>query len=559
MNLVDVLDGEVGHGGDLEVVNDEPFFAPVTTDLFATLIAQHQHTLARIHELGAVVNSELNAGVVHFFLEGNGTEERGRRSLHLSAAQLFEVQGAVRALNSASWSKALGLTDVYDMMPQKRRDEWNTSIREMTCPAFQEETVRTTLMDLLNMRSQFLAERVDGIFRGLSGEHVTNAPEAFGKRMIVSRVLSEMGYEEYQTCGLINDLRCVVAKFMGRDEPRHSSSGNLVKRLKGRWGEWVSIDGGALRIRLYKKGTAHMEVHPDMAWRLNQILAHLYPLAIPAQFRQRPKRRAKEVALIQRPLPFAVLELLAGMSPARLRHKATAATRWQDHYTDIPNTLEFGYGDRDKHAMAEAERILQAMGGVRVKGEAPSAAWWYAFEYEPREVRDEIVASGCVPDQKAHQFYPTPKELAERAVDLADIGDAHNCLEPSAGTGGLATLLPAERTTCVEVSALHAKVLQAMGLSVHHTDFIAWADTTPERFDRVVMNPPFDQGRWLLHVERAAGLLRPGGRLVAILPSGAKSRDPLPGFRKEWHGPFDNQFPGASVSVVVLVAHKEPA
>ena len=33
--------------------------------------------------------------------------------------------------------------------------------------------------------------------------------------------------------------------------------------------------------------------------------------------------------------------------------------------------------------------------------------------------------------------------------------------------------------------------------------------------------------------------------------------DVLPGFRKEWHGPFDNQFPGASVSVVVLVADKE--
>lgn len=540
---------------DFELVTEEPFFAPVTTDLFATLIAQHQHLLARIHELGAVVNSELNAGVVHFFLDGNGTEERGRRSLHVSAAQLFEVDGAVRALNSASWSKALGLTDVYDMMPQKRRDEWNTSIREMTCPAFEEETVRTTLMDLLNMRSQFLAERVDGIFRGLSGEHVTNAPEAFGKRMIVSRVLSEMGYEEYRTCGLINDLRCVVAKFMGRDEPHHSSSGDLVKRLKGRLGEWVSIDGGAMRIRLYKKGTAHMEVHPDMAWRLNQILAHLYPLAIPAQFRQRPKRRAKEVALIQRPLPFAVLELLAGMSPAREMHKATAATRWEPRWTAIPNTLEFGYGDRDKHAMAEAELILEAMGGVRVKGEAPSTAWWYAFEYEPREVRDEIVASGCVPDQKAHQFYPTPKALAERVVELAEIGETHSCLEPSAGTGGLADFMPKDRTLCVEVSSLHCAVLEAKGLNVFEADFLTLDSRPP--FDRIVMNPPFDQGRWLLHVERAAALLRPGGRLVAILPSGAKTRDPLPGFRKEWHGPFDNQFPGASVSVVVLVAHKE--
>lgn len=540
---------------DFELVAEEPFFAPVTTDLFATLIAQYQHTLARIKELGAVVNNELNSGVVHFFLDGNGTEDRGRRSLHLSAAQLFDVAGAVRALNSAFWSKALGLTDVYNLMPQKRRDEWNESIREMTCPAFEEETVRTTLMELLNMRSQFLAERVDGIFRGLSGEHVTNAPEAFGKRMIIAGVLSEHGYEEYRTCGLINDLRCVVAKFMGRDEPHHNASSVLIKHLKGRWGEWVPIDGGAMRIRLYRKGTAHMEIHPDMAWRLNQILAYLHPLAIPAQFRERPKRKAKDVALIQRPLPFAVLDVLAGMSPARERHEATAATRWEPRYTNIPNTLEFGYGDRDKHATAEAERILEAMGGVRVKGEAPSQHTWFAFEYEPREVRDAIVASGCLPDQKAHQFYPTPKALAARVVELAEIGETHSCLEPSAGTGGLADFMPKDRTLCVEVSSLHCTVLEAKGFNVFEADCLTLDSRPP--FDRIVMNPPFDQGRWLAHLEHAAGLLQTGGRLVAILPSSAKTRDPLPGFRKEWHGPFENQFPGASVSVVVLVAHKD--
>lgn len=75
-------------------------------------------------------------------------------------------------------------------------------------------------------------------------------------------------------------------------------------------GEWHVVDGGALRIRVYKKGTAHLEVHPDMAWRLNHALAHLYPLAIPAQHRQRPARRAKDFPLMQRLLPFEVLDLI---------------------------------------------------------------------------------------------------------------------------------------------------------------------------------------------------------------------------------------------------------
>src|SRR5262249_46435150 len=157
---------------------------------------------------------------------------------------LFQLDGAIAALNAAYWSKALGLTDVYDYMPQARRDEWNRSIKEHKTPDFTEEAVRPTILQLLASREQFLAERVDGIFRGLAGEHVTNAPEAFGKRMIIAHVLREYHFVEHRTCGLINDLRCVVAKFMGRDEPRYQSSSAVVEALKSRWGEWVSIDGG---------------------------------------------------------------------------------------------------------------------------------------------------------------------------------------------------------------------------------------------------------------------------------------------------------------------------
>jgi len=75
--------------------------------------------------------------------------------------------------------------------------------------------------------------------------------------------------------------------------------------------------------------------------------------------------------------------------------------------------------------------------------------------------------------------------------------------------------------------------------------------------DRIVMNPPFSEGRWHAHVEHAASMLAPTGKLVAILPSGAKNRDGLlPGFTKEWHGPFDGEFAGTSVSVVMLVANR---
>jgi len=535
---------------EVELVDESAqFFAPVSSDLLDGLLGQYQATRKRIEAVAEFVADELATGAIDYFLEGNSSPDRGRHSMSVSAKTLFDAGGAVKALNSAYWSKALAFTDVLDTMPQKRRDEWHKSIRELDTPDFTEEAARSTIGELLRMRGQFFGERVDGIFRGLSGEHVTNAPEAFGKRMIIARVLTCYDTSDHSTCGLINDLRCVIAKFMGRDEPRYEASSTLVSALKANWGQWVTVDGGALKIRLYKKGTAHMEVHPDLAWRLNQVLASLYPLAIPAEFRQKPRRRAKEHMLMGRPLPFQVLDVLA----ATEQHCERLKPDWPERHHRLANTVSFRYHQtRTGAAQAEAEGILVAIGGVKT-------GVYYQFDYDPRAAIQHIVVSGCIPDQVAHQFYPTPPGLAELLAAMADIGAEHTVLEPSAGQGGLLAFLPADRTTCVEVAALNVKVLEAKGANVVHTDFLAWSATTPQRFDRVVMNPPFSDGRATAHTEAAASLVKPGGVLVAILPSGHATRLTLASFDCEYTRPIDNAFPGASVSVVILKAVRKSA
>lgn len=527
------------------ILTDEPeFFAPVSSDVIDGLVGQYDNMKSRIEHIAGAVDQD----AMRYFLDGNGGNTRYSAP---SVERLFEVKGAIAALNSAYWSKAIHLTDVLDYMPQKRRDEWHNSIRTNTCPDFQEETVRSTLESLLAMRSQFLAERVDGIFQGLSGEHVTNAPQGFGKRMIVAGVINNF-YSSSSKCGLINDLRCVVAKFMGRDEPKYLASEGLINALKGNWGKWVAVDGGAMRIRLYMKGTAHIEIHPDMAWRLNSILAHLYPRAIPAEFRVKPKRKPKEIELIQKPLPFAVIEVLAALKQA---HKMVKQGDYRNpvRHEKITNGLQYDhYGQIDKHIKSQVVGVIQSIGGVWCDD-----GWWQ-FDYNPWNVLNEIIASGCIPDHKSHQFYPTPETIAKIAVELAEIGDDHICLEPSAGIGGLADLMPKDRTICIEVSELHCSILKAKGFKVDQADFLSWkSPIAPLTFDRVILNPPFDRGQWQAHLEEAASMVSDGGRLVAILPTSAPNKTNLSGFNLEWHGPYDNQFSGTSISVIILVASKQ--
>lgn len=539
------------------VDNAATFFAPVSSDLIDTLIAQYQAMRAKVERVAAVMNGPDLAGALHYFAEYAGKQERHLSSSTVEA--LFDQAGAIAHLNATYWSKAMQLTDVLDAMPQKRRTEWHQQITNPMgqkknhyskeweiepIPEFNDDNVRSTLKALLSQREAFFAERVDGLFRSLSKTHITNAPEGFGRRMIIARAINEWGTVEHGTAGVINDLRCIIARFMGRDEPKWDATSSVVRYARTRRGEWIDVDGSALRIRCYAIGTAHLEVHPDMAWRLNCVLAQLYPMAIPSQFREKPKKRAKEYRMIGRPLPFSVVARLDTLEPARDVNPDKGYRK--DTYIKVPGHWDLKPSGK---ANPEADRVLEGIGGVRV-----SESRW-AFDYDPIEVVKEVVASGCLPDQKAHQFYPTPERLARIAVDLAGIEDQHTCLEPSAGMGGLADLMKEASgwTHCVEVSPLHCKVLESKGHSVTQADFLAWPG---QLVDRIVMNPPFSEGRWQAHTQHAATMVKPGGRLVAILPASAKDKDLLPGLECTWSRVYENEFAGTSVSVVILTATK---
>lgn len=531
------------------------FFAPTSTDMVDTLVADYRRERSCIEGVDAFLRGDGFHAALGYYIEGNREELYGLRSTP-ATDKLFRVDGAIKALNAAHWNKALRLTDVLDYMPAKRREEWFSQIEKMETPDFEEETVRATLGSLLAQRMDFLAEKVDGIFRALSRSHVTNRPEGFSKRLILTGITNDYGgYARAQT-GHINDLRQIIAKFMGRDEPGYSASNRLVEIARAyHRGEWLDVDGGALRVRCYLNGNAHVEIHPDIAWRLNQILAHLYPAAIPSQFRSEPKKTAKvrEHTLMECPLPFAVLGLLDQMADVQTSPRKD---RWGEIISQPLTTntcsLEFPYGDHGKHVVQEACRVLEAIGGVQMRN-GKGRAWW-EFDYPPRAVIRGIVVAGCIPDHKSHQFYPTPPALARRVIELAEIGPDDECLEPSAGTGGLADYLPKDRTQCVEVSPLHCKVLASKGHQVVERDFLVWQ--APQKFTRVAMNPPFSGGRWQAHLERAATMLAPSGRLVAILPASANGKALLPGYTLTFDGPHDNAFAGTSVSVVIVVAER---
>lgn len=537
-----------------QIFNPDDFFAPASSDLVDNLMGRYTLERQKIESLAAILSDDDSQLAVGHFLSGNQRNEHYRS--FPAIGDLFARDGALAHLNATYWQKALLLTDVLDVMPAKRREEWNDNIREMSTPDFEEESVRATLMDMLNSRARFFSERVDGIFRALSGEHVTNRPEGFSKRMILSGVYDQWGMSNYKMVNYVLDLRQVIAKFMGRPEPSYELTNKALKAARDYPGEWMSIDGGEMRIRAYLKGTAHFEIHPDIAWRLNCILASLYPTAIPPEFRAKPKKKIKDFVLMQNVLSVAVLQDLCQLEIDHF--KPVQRGRGYDPIepkTTNPFNRIFRGSDEDRHVRKESERILSSIGGIKLY----SRNWsWWEFEYDPTRVLEEIIASGCVPDDKSHQFYPTPPELAKYCVQLANIEPGHTCLEPSAGHGSIAELMPLDQTICVEISPLKCQVLDSKGLRVYEADFLKWSTANGGCFDRIVMNPPFADGRAVAHLKAAAALTKTGSRIVAILPASLRGNNILPDdWNCTWSEPRSGEFSGTSVSVVVLTAERQ--
>lgn len=190
---------------------------------------------------------------------------------------------------------------------------------------------------------------------------------------------------------------------------------------------------------------------------------------------------------------------------------------------------------------------------------------------EPKPERAEFQAladtlAAGVKAVSAPQLFPTPRPIAERMAELAEVAPGMRVLEPSAGTGSLLGALggrvfPGGEFVAVEINrALADRLRTEFPLtSVHAADFTELGTDQLGTFDRIVMNPPFADGADIAHILHARKFLRPGGRIVALCANGPRQQAKLAPFAVEWEnlplGSFAEQ--GTSVNVALLIVDYE--
>lgn len=180
-------------------------------------------------------------------------------------------------------------------------------------------------------------------------------------------------------------------------------------------------------------------------------------------------------------------------------------------------------------------------------------------EEKPTKTRASTAVS------KDLQYYPTPQAVID--IVMADVQyyvkDGAKVLEPSCGCGRFLDAIKKAggKPFGIEVDGGRVQQCRNKGYNVMMANFL---DTEPEeKYDYVVMNPPFYGQHYAKHVEHAYKYLKPGGCLKAILPITARYDHKLldhhtKNYRDQWSdlpiGSFRES--GTNINTTVLTIWK---
>jgi adenine-specific DNA-methyltransferase len=158
---------------------------------------------------------------------------------------------------------------------------------------------------------------------------------------------------------------------------------------------------------------------------------------------------------------------------------------------------------------------------------------------------EQLVLEGCT-DRKRSGSYFTPDDGVRALVNWAVRRPSDRLLDPSCGDGRF--LAAHRKSVGIEQNKDSAAIAmqRAPWALVHEGDFFAWAESTKERFECTVGNPPFIRyqhftgdvraralvlcsklganfsglsSSWAPFLVAAAGLLRAGGRMAFVVPA----------------------------------------
>ncbi len=187
----------------------------------------------------------------------------------------------------------------------------------------------------------------------------------------------------------------------------------------------------------------------------------------------------------------------------------------------------------DRKQYTSINEVLETIGLKWTRWKKAHIIEWFTQEDLENAIND-VVETGEVETLKEtikkFQFYPTPKEVAEFLVELAEIQEDDFILEPSAWQGAILNEFPKyKHTTAIEIKDENFNILKEKfwqtKINLIHWNFLEyWLDDI-YIFDKIIANPPFSKSQDVKHILHMYELLNKWGRIVSVTSSSIQARE----------------------------------
>lgn len=195
-----------------------------------------------------------------------------------------------RNLDRDIWQDLMKKSGMLSIMDAKARDQWYRNLESKDLPAISEESIYSTFEQLHRDKGEVFERGVINVFKSLSWHYKTNSPCRFGKKVIVSNLVSynQWGFtlnHSYRRDQLA-DLERMLHLLDGKPLPDNRSdlTARLYEHIRANPQMAKVYEDEYFSIKYFMKGSAHLTFRkPGLVEKMNDIVAKHFPEMLPSR------------------------------------------------------------------------------------------------------------------------------------------------------------------------------------------------------------------------------------------------------------------------------------
>lgn len=188
-----------------------------------------------------------------------------------------------RNLDRDIWQDLMKRSGMLSVMDAKARDQWYSNLESKDVPAISTKSIYSTFEQLHRDKGEVFERGVINVFKSLSWHYKTNSPCHFGKKIIVTNLVSynqwgfslEHNYRRDQLADLERMLHLLDGKAI--PDNRADVTARLYEHIRTQPQMAKVYEDEYFSIKYFMKGSAHLTFKkPELMDKMNDNIAKHY-------------------------------------------------------------------------------------------------------------------------------------------------------------------------------------------------------------------------------------------------------------------------------------------